>query len=91
MKADIAERLAECALRMSEDLNEMVRDIEASEPEEESARLRRAIGRVMWAIYYEILKPTFEEHTSLESDMRTKRRRRRRVASRPPRRRVPDG
>ena len=65
MKADTAERLTERAMRISDELNEMVRDIEASEPGEESVRLRHAIGRVMWAIYYEILNPTFEEHPRL--------------------------
>src|SRR5262245_11709761 len=68
MKVDTAERLAERAMRISDDLNEMVRDIEANEPGEESARLRHAIGRVMWALYYEVLRPAFEEHPSIESD-----------------------
>jgi hypothetical protein len=62
MKADTAERLTELALQMSDDLNGMVRDIEATESDEETVRLREAIGRVMWAIYFEILKPTYEEH-----------------------------
>jgi len=65
MKADTAERLAERALRMSDELNEMARDIEANEPAEESVRLKHAIGRVMWAVYYDILKPTLEEHPSV--------------------------
>lgn len=69
MKADTAERLAERALRMSDDLNEMVRDLQANEPDEEVDRLRQAIGRVMWAIYYELLKPTFDEHPSIELDV----------------------
>jgi len=66
MKAHTAEHLVERAMRISDDLNEMVRDIEANEPDDESARLRHAIGRVMWAVYYEILRPTFEEHPSVE-------------------------
>jgi len=66
MKADTAERLAERVGRVSDELNEMVRDVEANEPDVESVRLRQGIGRVMWAVYYEILKPTLEEHPSLE-------------------------
>lgn len=66
MKVDTAERLTELALGMSDELNEMVRDIQANEPDHEVVRLRQAIGRVMWTIYYEILVPTFEEHPSLE-------------------------
>jgi hypothetical protein len=74
MTADTAERLAEQALRISDDLNELVRDIEANEPDDEVARLRAAIGRVMWAVYYEILKPTLEEHPSVESEAWTEAR-----------------
>jgi hypothetical protein len=66
MKVDTAERLTELALGMSDERNEMVRDIQANEPDNELVRLRQAIGRVMWTIYYEILVPTFEEHPSLE-------------------------
>lgn len=65
MKAYTAERLAERALRMSDDLNDMVRDVQANEPDDEVVRLRQAIGRVMWAIYYEILQPTLDEHPSI--------------------------
>jgi hypothetical protein len=71
MKVDTAERLTELALEMSDELNEMVRDIQANEPHNELVRLRQAIGRVMWAIYYEILIPTFEEHPSVEPVART--------------------
>jgi hypothetical protein len=71
MKADTAERLAERALRMSDELNKLVRDIQANEPQDESTRLRHAIGRVMWAVYYELLKPTFEEYPSLEPEAPT--------------------
>ncbi len=67
MNADTAERLAEQALRISDELNGLVRDIQRTEPDREFARLRAAIGRVMWAVYYEILKPTLEEHPSVES------------------------
>ena len=70
MKVDTAERLTELALGMSDELNEMVRDIQANEPDNEFVRLRQAIGRVMWTIYYEILIPTFEEHPSVEPDPR---------------------
>ena len=70
MKVDTAERLTELALGMSDELNEMVRDIQANEPDHEVVRLRQAIGRVMWTIYYEILIPTFEEHPSGEPDSR---------------------
>src|SRR6476660_5985849 len=70
MRVDTAERLAELALGMSDELNEMVRDIQANEPDNELVRLRQAIGRVMWTIYYEILIPTFEEHPSVEPDSR---------------------
>jgi len=66
MKADTAERLADRIWRVSDELNEMARDVEANEPDVESVRLRQGIGRVMWAVYYEILKPTLEEHPSLE-------------------------
>lgn len=66
MKPDRAKRLAKRALRLSEDLNKMVREIEANEPDQDSLRLRQAIGRVMWAIYYDILMPTLEEHPSVE-------------------------
>lgn len=69
MKADTAARLAERALHMSDGLNEMVRDIQANEPDAEFVRLRHAIGRVMWSIYYEILQPAYEEHPSLESEI----------------------
>ena len=68
MKADTAELLTALALRMSDDLNEIVRDIQASEPESEMVRLRQAINRVMWAIYFDILKPAFEEHPWLERE-----------------------
>ena len=71
MKADTAERLTALALRMSDDLNGMVRDIQANEPDDEVVRLRAAIGRVMWTIYYEILNPTFEEHPALEPEAAT--------------------
>jgi hypothetical protein len=71
MKADTAARLAERAMRISDALDEMARDIEANEPDDESARVRHAIGRVMWAIYYEILKPTFEEYPAVEPEVRT--------------------
>jgi hypothetical protein len=71
MKADTADRLAERAMRISGDLDEMARDIETNEPDDESARVRHAIGRVMWAIYYEILKPTFEEHPAVEREVGT--------------------
>ena len=70
MKVDTAERLTELALGMSDELNEMVRDIQANEPDPEVVRLRQAIGRVMWSIYFEILIPTFEEHPSVEPDPR---------------------
>jgi hypothetical protein len=68
MKADTAERLAERALRMSDELNEMAREIEANEPGEEAVRLRLAIRKVMWTVYYELLRPTFDEHPSLEPE-----------------------
>ena len=71
MKVDTAERLTELALGMSDELNEMVQDIQANEPDNELVRLREAIGRVMWAIYYEILIPTFQEHPSVEPEART--------------------
>jgi hypothetical protein len=71
MNADTAERLAEQALRMSEELNELVRDIQGNEPADEVVRLRAAIGRVMWAVYYEILQPTLEEHPWIESETST--------------------
>lgn len=45
--ADTAERLAEQALRISNELNELVRDIQGNEPDDEFVRLRAAIGRVM--------------------------------------------
>lgn len=67
MNAATAERLAEQALQMSDELNELVRDIQGNEPEHEFVRLRAAIGRVMWAIYYEMLKPTLEEHPAVEA------------------------
>lgn len=70
MNPETAERLAEQALQMSDELNELVRDIQGNEPEDEFARLRAAIGRVMWAVYYEILKPTLEEHPSVEAAAR---------------------
>jgi len=70
MNADTAERLAEQALQMSDELNELVRDIQGTEAADEFARLRAAIGRVMWAVYYELLKPTLEEHPSVESQAR---------------------
>jgi hypothetical protein len=69
MRPDTAKRLARQALRLSDYLNKMVRDIEAHEPGEDSLRLRQAIGRVMWAVYYEILSPTFEEHPSVEHEL----------------------
>ena len=71
MKVDTAERLTELALRMSDELNEMVRDIQAHEPHHEVVRLRQAIGRVMWAIYFDILVPTLEEHPPVEPEART--------------------
>ena len=71
MKADTADRLAERAMRISDDLDEMARDIEANEPDDESAPVRHAIGRVMWALYYEILKPTVEEHPAVEPEVGT--------------------
>ena len=74
MTADTAERLAEQALRMSDELNELVRDIQGNEPDDEFVRLRAAIGRVMWAVYYEILKPTLEEHPSVEGEARAEAR-----------------
>ena len=74
MNADTAERLAEQALRISDELNELVRDIQGTEPEGEFVRLRAAIGRVMWAVYYEILKPTLEEHPTVESEARAEAR-----------------
>lgn len=74
MNADTAERLAEQALRMSDELNELVRDIQGNEPDDEFVRLRAAIGRVMWAVYYEILKPTLEEHPSVECEARAEAR-----------------
>jgi len=52
MKVDTAERLTELALGMSDELNEMVRDIQANEPHNEFVRLQQAIGRVMWAILF---------------------------------------
>jgi len=70
MKPDTAERLAEQALQMSHDLNEMVRDIQGNEPDREFMRLRHAIGRVMWSVYYEILQPVYTEHPSLAPDIR---------------------
>ena len=70
MNADTAERLAEQALRISDELNELVRDIQGNEPDDEFVRLRAAIGRVMWAVYYEILKPALEEHPSVELEAR---------------------
>jgi len=74
MKAETAEGLTELALQMSDDLNGMVRDLEATESADEIARLRQAIGRVMWAIYFEILKPTYEEHPWVEPEPLTKAR-----------------
>ena len=71
MKVDTAERLTERALQISDDLNEMVRDAEETESGEELARLREAIRRVMWSVYFEILKPAFEEHPSLEVEADT--------------------
>jgi len=74
MNADTAERLAEQDLRISDELNELVRDIQGTESDGEFVRLRAAIGRVMWAVYYEILKPTLEEHPSVESEARAEAR-----------------
>jgi len=87
MKADTAERLAERALQISDDLSEMVRDIQANEPDDELVRLREAIGRVMWAVYFEILKPTLEEHPSLEPDPATEAASATKIRRRPPVRR----
>ena len=70
MNPDTAERLAEQALQMSDDLNELVRDIQGNEPADEFNRLRAAIGRVMWAVYYEILQPTLEEHPTVGFEAR---------------------
>jgi hypothetical protein len=68
MKADTAERLTALALEMSDALNEIVRDIKANETEEEVVRLRQATSRVMWAIYFDLLKPAFDEHPWLEPE-----------------------
>ena len=65
MKAESAARLTELGLRISADLNEMVREIQTSEPEDEFKRIRGAIGRAMGAIYFEILEPTWQEHPNL--------------------------
>jgi len=68
MKVETAERLTRRAVQISYDLNEIVRDVQADESDEEVIRLREAIRRVMWAVYFEILKPAFQEHPSLESE-----------------------
>jgi hypothetical protein len=46
-------------------LNETIREIQASEPEDEFKRLRESIGRAMGAVYFEILEPTWQEHPDL--------------------------
>ena len=66
MRPDTAKRLAEQALQLLTDLNKMARETEAAEQDEDSLHARHAIGRVAWAVYYEILRPTLEEHPSVE-------------------------
>ena len=68
MKAQTAARLTELALKVTGDFNEMAREIQAGEPADEFNRLRAAISRVIGAVYFEILEPTFQEHPGLIPD-----------------------
>ena len=68
MKPETAARLTALGLRVTGELNEMAREIQAAEPENEFERLRGAIGRVLGNIYFEILEPTFQEHPDLIPD-----------------------
>jgi hypothetical protein len=68
MKAETAASVTALALRVTGDLNELAREIQASEPEDEFKRLRGAIGRAIGAIYFEVLEPTFQEHPDLIPD-----------------------
>jgi hypothetical protein len=68
MKAETAEKVTALGLRVSGELNELLLEIQACEPEEEFKRLRSTIGRAMGAIYFEILEPTWQEHPTLIPD-----------------------
>ena len=68
MKAETAARLSELGVRVLADFNEMTREIQSSEPEDEFDRLRGAIGRVLGALYFEVLEPTWQEHPTLIPD-----------------------
>jgi hypothetical protein len=65
MKLETASRLTQVGLEITANLNELAREIQASEPEDEFKRLRSAVARVIGAIYFEILEPTWKEHPSL--------------------------
>jgi hypothetical protein len=71
MKTETAARLTALALRVTGDLNDIAAEIQANESEEDFQRLRTRVGRVMGAVYFEILYPTFQEHPDLiPSDFR---------------------
>ena len=68
MKPETAARLTALALKVTAELNDMAKGIQTAEPEDEFKRLQGAIGRVLANIYFEILKPTFQEHPDLIPD-----------------------
>jgi hypothetical protein len=65
MKVETASRLTQVGLEITANLNEMAREIQASEPEDEFKRFRSAVARVIGAIYFEILEPTWKEPQAL--------------------------
>jgi hypothetical protein len=68
MKTETAERLTALLFRVSSELDAMVGEIQERESQDEFNRLRSAIARVMGAIHFEILDPTFREHPDVAPD-----------------------
>jgi hypothetical protein len=64
----LATRIARALLECSGTVDTSVAWVKAECSEDDLQRYRKAAGRVMGAIYFEILEPIFEEYPDLQPD-----------------------
>jgi hypothetical protein len=62
--AQIRELLLECAGKVDESIGLM----QKSSSQDEFQEYRRAAGRIMGAIYFEVLEPIYREHPDLQPE-----------------------
>lgn len=66
MKPETAVVVVKALLNASGQLDEAVRVVKDTESEKTFVAFRAAIGRVMGSLYFEGLKPVFDEHPELQ-------------------------